>query len=277
MDWTVKPQHKQIPYLLTEILFLCTCSQNTWYNGKPCRSSLILVCSACICLFVRKDSAKNFRSIAVNEFPDFSIATDKALFSSKKCWYLSYFSVKTYVVGTHLKCLSEALLMSTHNICIRWEIRKILCGYPLLSVAMLVLHKNCTFSWRNRKKFIFLSRTKRHKKKTSSRAIIQIFLVFVHTLFLSKQKKYWYYDRRISCSSGFLKYSWKWECLRMFMHLFHHKVLKNDVLLVLTVWLMVILLTSSFSLNKKWKLHSCCLFSVASNCLLCEASGWLSV
>ena len=27
--------------------------------------------------------------------------------------------------------------MSTHNICFRREIRKILCGYPLLSVAML--------------------------------------------------------------------------------------------------------------------------------------------
>ena len=27
--------------------------------------------------------------------------------------------------------------MSTHNICFRQEIRKILCGYPLLSVAML--------------------------------------------------------------------------------------------------------------------------------------------
>ena len=26
--------------------------------------------------------------------------------------------------------------MSTHNICFRQEIRKILCGYPLLSVAM---------------------------------------------------------------------------------------------------------------------------------------------
>ena len=26
--------------------------------------------------------------------------------------------------------------MSTHNICICQEIRKILCGYPLLSVAM---------------------------------------------------------------------------------------------------------------------------------------------
>ena len=28
-------------------------------------------------------------------------ATDKALFSSEKCWYLSYFSAKTYVVSTH--------------------------------------------------------------------------------------------------------------------------------------------------------------------------------
>ena len=26
--------------------------------------------------------------------------------------------------------------MSTHNICFRRELRKILCGYPLLSVAM---------------------------------------------------------------------------------------------------------------------------------------------
>ena len=30
--------------------------------------------------------------------------------------------------------------MSTHNICIRREIRKILCAYPLLSVAMLKVY-----------------------------------------------------------------------------------------------------------------------------------------
>ena len=29
--------------------------------------------------------------------------------------------------------------MSTHNICFRREIRKILCGYPLSSVAMTVV------------------------------------------------------------------------------------------------------------------------------------------
>ena len=66
----------------------------------------------------------------------FIIATEKALFSSEKCWYLSYFSMKTYVVGTHYKHLAEALLMSTHNVCFCGEIRKILCGYSLLSVAM---------------------------------------------------------------------------------------------------------------------------------------------
>ena len=38
--------------------------------------------------------------------------------------FLSYFSTKTYVVGTQ-KCLNEALLMSTHNICFCREVRKI--------------------------------------------------------------------------------------------------------------------------------------------------------
>ena len=49
--------------------------------------------------------------------------------------------------------------MSTHNICFRGEIRKILCGYPLLSVAMIhvpeyrhdliqaLLHKNESLRW----------------------------------------------------------------------------------------------------------------------------------
>ena len=33
--------------------------------------------------------------------------------------------------------------MSTHNICFRREIRKILCGYSLLSVAMLSGAMSC--------------------------------------------------------------------------------------------------------------------------------------
>ena len=57
--------------------------------------------------------------------------------------YLSYFSAKTYIVGTHLKHLTEdlvmsiiayvfmeklteALVMRTHNICFHGEIRDVL-------------------------------------------------------------------------------------------------------------------------------------------------------
>ena len=36
-----------------------------------------------------------------------------------------YFSAKTYAVGTHEKRLSKAILMSTHDIYFRGEIRKI--------------------------------------------------------------------------------------------------------------------------------------------------------
>ena len=35
----------------------------------------------------------------------------------------SYSSAKSYVVGAHLNCLEEAILMSTHNICFSGEIR----------------------------------------------------------------------------------------------------------------------------------------------------------
>ena len=34
--------------------------------------------------------------------------------------------------------------MSTHNICFRGEIRKILCRYPLLSVAMICVFADYT-------------------------------------------------------------------------------------------------------------------------------------
>ena len=64
------------------------------------------------------------------------IALLKALFSVQKYWYFSYFSTKTYIVGTHQKHLGEALLMSTHNICFRGEIRKIITWYALLSRPM---------------------------------------------------------------------------------------------------------------------------------------------
>ena len=58
----------------------------------------------------------NFHILSV-----FSIAPDKK-YPYK---FFSYFSAKTYVVGTHQKRLGKALLMSTHNISFRGEIRKI--------------------------------------------------------------------------------------------------------------------------------------------------------
>ena len=55
-------------------------------------------------------------------------ATDKALFSSEKCWCLSYFSTKTYASNEY-----PQHMFSSRN-------KKIICGYPLLSVAMKQKH-----------------------------------------------------------------------------------------------------------------------------------------
>ena len=44
--------------------------------------------------------------------------------------------MEIYVVSTHKNCLNEALLMSTHNICFRKDIRKIFIWIFLLSGAM---------------------------------------------------------------------------------------------------------------------------------------------
>ena len=45
--------------------------------------------------------------------------------ASMYCGHISSFSMKTYVVGTHEKRLTEALLMNIHNICFHGEIRRI--------------------------------------------------------------------------------------------------------------------------------------------------------
>ena len=60
--------------------------------------------------------------------------------------------------------------MSTHNICIRREIRKILFGYPLLSVAMSpgssvysssqVLHIVCYCYFQDFSRFLLKTRTR---------------------------------------------------------------------------------------------------------------------
>ena len=54
-----------------------------------------------------------------------------------------YFSYKKYAVGTHSKCLTEALLMSTHNICFYGEIRKLLTWYPSYLVLCLPYYFFC--------------------------------------------------------------------------------------------------------------------------------------
>ena len=55
------------------------------------------------------------------------IVPDRALLLSGKDWYFSYCSIITYVLGTYLKHLFKALLMSTHDICFCGEIRNV-CG-----------------------------------------------------------------------------------------------------------------------------------------------------
>ena len=54
-----------------------------------------------------------------------SIDLDKTLFFSQKVLIFLYVSMKTYVIGTHKKCLTKVLLMSTHNMRFHGEIREI--------------------------------------------------------------------------------------------------------------------------------------------------------
>ena len=61
--------------------------------------------------------------------------------------------MKTQVVGTHQKHLSETLLMSTHNLCFHAEIRKISIYFGwknVLSVAMfLTMQADLRSHWNN--------------------------------------------------------------------------------------------------------------------------------
>ena len=80
-----------------------------------------------------------------------TIATDKALFSSEKCYLYDIFIVSQQKLccGYSLEAPRRGASYEYHNICFRREIRKILCGYPLLSVAILNLCVhicyNCSF------------------------------------------------------------------------------------------------------------------------------------
>ena len=53
------------------------------------------------CFLAMLESAKKNKKISKGYSVSHITAAGKVLFSSEKCWYLSYFSKTTYVVGTH--------------------------------------------------------------------------------------------------------------------------------------------------------------------------------
>ena len=50
---------------------------------------------------------------------------------------MGHISLKTCVLGAQKNCLNETVLLSTHNICFGWEIRKIIFKYALLSGGLI--------------------------------------------------------------------------------------------------------------------------------------------
>ena len=48
----------------------------------------------------------------------------------------SYPSVLTYVLGAQKNCLIETVILSAHNICFGWEIRKLKFRYTLLTKVL---------------------------------------------------------------------------------------------------------------------------------------------
>ena len=71
-----------------------------------------------------------FAEIFVMSTHDICIATDKGIFFHPKNADIYLISPRKHMLWYPLEALGEALLMSTHNICLHGEIRKILCGYP---------------------------------------------------------------------------------------------------------------------------------------------------
>ena len=76
--------------------------------------------------------------------------------------------------------------MSTHNICFCGEIRKILCGYPLLSVAMAP------------SKDFFQPKSVEIVLIVETFLIVEVFLTVETFLFLYKNTCYWY-SIEVSC------------------------------------------------------------------------------
>ena len=56
----------------------------------------------------------HYSSLSTSE--EISAANNAPFFSTEKDWYLSYFSMKTYVVGTNYNHLAEALLCTHHYV-----------------------------------------------------------------------------------------------------------------------------------------------------------------
>ena len=61
---------------------------------------------------------RNFSVTLADNFIKFWTTGPKfiSFFTTETCWYVSYYTMKTYIVGTHQMCLIEVLLMSTHDI-----------------------------------------------------------------------------------------------------------------------------------------------------------------
>ena len=75
-------------------------------------------------------------------------------FLNVELWIFSYPSVQTFVLGAQRNRLIETVLLSTHNICSGWEIRKLIFTY------------NCAFL--SIKNLFFLLKISKHREYSQS-------------------------------------------------------------------------------------------------------------
>ena len=116
-----------------KLCFLCTCFLKylvEWHSVDPDQTapSGAVWSGSALFAFVILSETLVFEFLEHLPYPHY-VFVNKFIFS--------YFSMKTYVVGTHYKRLSEALLTNTHKKCFHGETRKIFTGYPLLSRDMV--------------------------------------------------------------------------------------------------------------------------------------------
>ena len=98
-----------------------------------------------ICLYKKVDKKYTGCNLKTTELLDCALIGVCAVIRSNTV--VSYFSKKTYVVGTHYKCLSEVLLRSTHNLCFCGEIsprkHKLWVLIRNASVLLMSTHNLC--------------------------------------------------------------------------------------------------------------------------------------